>query len=274
MHGFNPLDWSAAAYLGFHAVAFVAALVLAVIIQDGMRPEGRAGVLQGSEDRALLAGGPVRFMQAVATALLADGRLAMADKGMLMRPGPATGGKTAAERAMLGNAGPFDMRRMYKVVHEPAQQLVRELRSRGLIMEEGEARLIRFTQSAPLFMLFLLGLERIRLGIMRGENFGFLVFFEIVTAFALMLRFRAINPVTKQGKAAIAEDRVRNERLRRAPRGQEMALAVALFGPAALAGTALNPFHQMFANPSSGGCGSSDGGDGGGGGGGCGGCGD
>ena len=48
-------------------------------------------------------------------------------------------------------------------------------------------------------------------------------------------------------------------------------MAVALLGPAVLAGTTLDPFHRMYAN-SSGGCGSD--GDGDGGGGGCGGCGD
>ncbi|WP_230293509.1 TIGR04222 domain-containing membrane protein [Croceicoccus sp. Ery5] len=276
MQGWNPLDWSANAYLGFHAMAFVACLILGAAIQNGMRPEGRAGVLQGAEDTALLAGGPIRFLQAVATALLADGRLVMADNGKrLMRPamaGAGSAGSTAAERMMLGRPGMIELRQLKRVMREPLQGVKRDLQMRGLMMDSGDERLIRFTQAAPLFMLLLFGLERMRLGVIRDESIGFLVFFEIATAIAMLLRFFAIDPATVQGKAEVAAAKVRGERLRRAPREPEMAQAVALFGPAALAGTALNPFHQMFANNSSGGCGS-DGGGSGCGGGGCGGCG-
>ena len=57
MHGWNPLDWSAGAYLAFHAAAFVAALVLGKALQSAFIPDGRPGRLNDEEHVAVLAGG-------------------------------------------------------------------------------------------------------------------------------------------------------------------------------------------------------------------------
>ena len=53
MHGWNPLDWSAGAYLAFHAAAFVAALVLGKALQSAFIPDGRPGRLNDEEHARL-----------------------------------------------------------------------------------------------------------------------------------------------------------------------------------------------------------------------------
>ena len=71
MHGWNPLDWSAGAYLAFHAAAFVAALVLGKALQSAFIPDGRPGRLNDEEHVAVLAGGRMQLTQAVGARLAA-----------------------------------------------------------------------------------------------------------------------------------------------------------------------------------------------------------
>ncbi len=272
MHGWNPLDWSAEAYLAFHSVAFVAALILGKILQAAMIPEGRPCRLNDEEQVAVLAGGRMQLAQTVGARLAAERRLTVegVNAVSVLRPG---GGSTEAQRALLSSGPRMSAARVVRAVSGAAQTIVARLPAMGLVMDEDDERRVRIVQTLPVFALLLLGIMRWRLGVLRGESVGILIVFDLVTLLAVLARFQALDTATRAGRAELASLRAREERLQRAPRETEFGMAVALFGPAALAGTTLDPFHRMYAS-SSGGCGGDSGGDGGdGGGGGCGGCG-
>lgn len=270
MDGWNPLDWSAGAYLAFHAAAFVAALILGKILQIALIPDGRPGRLNDEEQVAVLAGGRMQLAQAVGARLASDGRLIVDGLNGLSIP-RAGGGSTEAQRALLSTSRKVTAAQLVRAVSGPAQTIRARLRALGLAMEEGDEIRVRIVQTLPLLALLLIGIMRWRLGVLREESVGFLIALDLVTLLAVIARFHTLDTATKAGRAELASLRAREERLQRAPRETEFGMAVALFGPAVLAGTTLDPFHRMYAN-SSGGCGSDGGGDGGGGG--CGGCGD
>jgi uncharacterized protein (TIGR04222 family) len=277
VHGANPLDWSAAAYLAFHACALVAALLLGSAIQRALRPEGRRSPVDDPEVLAMLKGGAAVLGNAVAARLLADGRMTFDGRSRLT-PVRGASAETAAERALLSERSGLRASLLTRAIKGPAESIAARMRRSGLWMDQDEMRTIRIAQTAPLACLLVFGLARWWLGEQRGEAVGFLIALEAVTALALLVRFFILDRATQAGRSALVDARRRYERLRRAPREPEMGLAVALFGPAVLAGTTLDPFHRML-NSSSGDGGGSDGGssDGGGsggcGGGGCGGCG-
>lgn len=158
----------------------------------------------------------------------------------------------------------------------------------GLVLDAPAARSVAKASALPFWACFALGVTKVGVGLARGRPVGVLVALLVLTAFAAVaLRWRP--PLrTRLGDRVVAVLRRRHANLR-GPRagagargGADVALAVALFGGAALVANALPElrsalrYHPAYSASSSGdGSGSSCGASSscGGGGGGCGGCG-
>jgi uncharacterized membrane protein YgcG len=92
---------------------------------------------------------------------------------------------------------------------------------------------------------------KIYLGMMRDKPVGFIVVLTILIAI-VAVGFAASRPQrSRAGDRALAQLTERHQREVRAPRGPEVALAVALVGTSALAGTAWASYHQLRQPPSS-----------------------
>jgi len=153
----------------------------------------------------------------------------------------------------------------------------KSLQARGLWLDDASAWRVRSLSSIPVLLVCILGGAKIVVGISRAKPVGFLVLLSIVMVIASLL-FLLIKPTrTRAGDLAVQEAKQKQARALRAPRKQDMGIAVALLGTAATSGTAYAGYHNARTPPSgdSGSSGGSDGssGDSGGGGGGCGGCG-
>ncbi len=252
---------------------FVVALILAAIIPGRIRPEGRGGAAD-ADGLAFLAGAGPRVVEAAVARLLAAGALVVQDGKRFLRGAGAGGTGAPRPRAARG----FDARRLggfEKAAKPHVGPVERRLIAGGLILDSGEARRIGLVAALPFIGLFALGIAKLLVGLSRDKPVGFLIAFLVVTAIAILIRIFAVDRRTQRGRLALAEARIRHERLRRAPTNDETGTAVALFGTVVLAGSAFAGLHQMRRDDnSSGGDGSGGGGDGGGcGGGGCGGCG-
>ena len=153
-----------------------------------------------------------------------------------------------------------------------AERVAARLCRAGLLQRPEEHTRLRLVAILPFVMLFMLGLYRQRAGSALGEPTGFLIVLLVLTVVLAVMRYATCDPRTAAGVAAVRELRHRNGRLNQAPRPDEAAMAVALFGTGVLVGTPWEPVHALRQRESDGG--GDGGGDGGSGcGGGCGGCG-
>jgi uncharacterized protein (TIGR04222 family) len=268
-------SWTGSDFLLFYSVLLGFACLAAWWIPAHLREPGRRGDALDAEGVAYLVGGSERLADSliaelyVRGALVPDGsqRLAAADPALLAGP---------AGQALLTIASPFSIEQAQRAIGPHAERVAARLRRAGLLLRPEELSRLRWLSITPFAALFLLGLYRQRAGSALGEPTGFLVLLLILTVVFAVIRFAKSDPRTLAGIAAVKDLRRHRRRVGLAPRPDEAAMAVALFGTAVLVGTPWEPVHAMRPQGSSGDSGSS-GGDsdsgGGDGGGGCGGCG-
>ncbi len=267
--------WTGADFLAFYAVMLLTCAGLSLWIPANLRGEGRLREVEDPEEIAVLSGGPQRFTLAVLADLLARGGVAPADKSRVevTRTDIEAG---RAGKAILRKVGAFGMREATLTLKNDADRIAQDLARRGLLLGRGELSKLRWLSIAPFALLFVIGLYRQQAGAAEGEPTGFLIAFLALTAVCAVMRFATISQTTHAGQKVLQNWIDRSSRLRRAPEGGEVKLAVGLFGSGVLAGTPFAHVHAMRQSNTGGDGGSSSdgGGDGGGGcGGGCGGCG-
>ncbi|MEL6487734.1 MAG: TIGR04222 domain-containing membrane protein [Pseudomonadota bacterium] len=266
--------WTGPDFLAFYVEMLVTCAGLALWIPANLRPEGRKGRIDDPEEIAMLAGGAQRHALAVIADLYVQGALdkAQKSKASVARMRADT---SSAGTAVLRKVGAFSVSEVVRTLKDHAKEVEARLKTRGLLMETGEDVKLRLLSIAPFVALGLLGLYRQQAGKELGEPTGYLVGLLILTTALAVIRFATANPRTQGGNAVLNRWRKQSSRLKRAPEGPEVGLAVGLFGTGVLAATPYAHVHAMKQASSSGDAGSGDsgGGDGGGCGGGCGGCG-
>lgn len=265
-------SWTGSDFLLFYTMLLGMATFAAWWIPLHLREPGRRGESDDLESIALLAGGRQRMADSLLADLYVRGALVPADKGKLhvaARDLPVSpGGK-----ALLAIDAPVTLDEARRAIHVHADRVAARLRRAGLLLRPEEHNRLRWLSVAPFGALLALGLYRLRAGSMLDEPVGFLIVLLILTVVLAVIRFATCDPRTAAGKAAVQQMRARSGRFSRAPRPEEAAMAVALFGTGVLVGIPWEPVHAMRQRDGDGGGadGSSDGG--GDGGGGCGGCG-
>jgi uncharacterized protein (TIGR04222 family) len=274
----NPLDWSGGPFLQLYLALLLAGILGAFLLRRGARSTGPArGNKPDSFELAYLAGGSERCTDAAIAALLANGsaqwdatnkRLTI--KGAPDRQPPPL---DLVARCILIDGSPASV---IKRAVAPLTAMEKKLQDRGLLLDPSTAWRARLYSMLPLLILAGFGLAKIMVGLARNKPVGFLVVLSVITG-AFALGFLLKRPTrTRAGDAALSAAMRTHARALRAPRSQDMGLAVALLGTAALSGTAYADYYAVRSPPSSSSSDSS-GGDSGGGdsgcGGGCGGCG-
>jgi len=265
-------SWTGGDFLLVYTMLLGLATFAAWWVPAHLREPGRRGESDDLESIALLAGGRRRMADSLLADLYVRGGLVPCEKGRLavvQRDLPAS----PAGRAPLANNAPLSLSDAYKAVLGDADRVAARLRRAGLLLRPEQQARLRWLSITPLAALFMLGLYRQRAGSTAGEPTGFLVVLLIVTVVLAVIRFARIDPRTAAGVAIVKDLRAQNGRSARAPRAEEAALAVALFGTAVLVGTPWEPVHAMRKKDGDGDGGDSDGDGGSGCGGGCGGCG-
>lgn len=271
----GPFDLTGGPFLILYGGLLILTIIAGFTIPRWLRPEGRTPRRIDTEDLAWLAGGGTRLAETVAARLLSTRQLAMAGKNKFTPS--QIGGGTPVERSVLALPDEASWDRVAGAVGKHGERIRERLIDAGLLMDGWNALQMRVFQTLPYLLLLGFGYTKLLIGEAREKPVGYLTALLVVTAILALIRFAALDRRTRAGQEALAEARVRSERLRRAPAGGETDLAVALFGTVVLVGSDWGGFHQMRAASSSsdGGSGGSGCGSGGGGcgGGGCGGCG-
>ncbi len=271
--GLGPFDLMGGPFLTLYAGLFAAAFVAGIVIPRWLRPEGRPGAVTQVDQLAYLAGGAIRFGEALTARLLSAGALVIHSGTIAIRS--TTSGATSAERSVLALPSPVKWGQLAFAIRQDAEALDAALVQRGLLIDRASGLALRFWQTAPYLVLLPFGAIKWEVGTMRDRPVGYLTAFLVATAVFALIRFAALDRRTRAGIAALQDAKLQSARLRRAPTTEEAGLAVALFGTGVLAGSSLSELHSLRSSSSSdsgSGSSSSDGGSGCGGGG-CGGCG-
>lgn len=268
-------SWTGSDFLLFYAGLLGAASLAAWRIPANLRAPGRHAHLDDVECIAILSGGRARMADSVLTDLYVRGALADGEKGRLTFCNIRLA-TTPAGKALLDVDAPLtlDLARRALAIH--AERIAARLQRSRLLLRPEECTRLRWLSITPFAALLMLGLYRQRAGHAVGEPTGFLVIMMVVTLIFAIIRFFRYDPRTLAGIDAVRRQRDIGSRLARAPRPEEAAMAVALFGTVVLVGTPWEPVHAMRQQSgegggADGGSGDSDGGSGCGGG--CGGCG-
>jgi uncharacterized protein (TIGR04222 family) len=296
--GLNPFDLKGTEFLAFLLPMLAATAAVGLLIRNTMsgpklEPDEPLPDLNWTQT-ALLAGKGGRVLDAAIARLTADGVVRVsADETRLEKHGPA-GDLTPIERVVynllpLSKADPKALKKVREEVEARAAKDEAKLQADGLVMDAGRAKTVGRLAALP-YALVLVGLggARLVMGFLHDKSVGYLVATLVIgTVVGLVLFARRLR-VTHKGQAVLKQWQTRRADLKSASAvqvGHDPALAVALFGTAALAGTEYAALQRWYPRPTSGdgGCGSGcgttssgcggGGGDGGGGGGGCGGCG-
>ena len=266
-------SWTGSDFLIFYSALLALASLAAWWIPARLRNAGRRGESHDLESVALLAGGRDRFADSLLADLYVRGALEVVDKGKLAVARPQLAASPAAA-ALLASPAPITFAQAQRAVALHAERVAARLRRAGLLLWPEDYARLRWVSIAPYGLLFAVGFYRQRAGAVAGEPTGFLVILMGLTAALALIRFIKSDPRTASGIRAVEHLRAQNDRVARAPRADEVGMAVALFGTGVLVGTPWEPVHALRQKESDGGGSdsSSDGGSGCGGGG-CGGCG-
>jgi len=282
-----------AVYFTLSCSAALLALWLRWVLRD---PGGDGTYIAPRLDRfevAYLAGGANGVVDAAVAGLVHCGILSATDKRgriTVLQPLPTQvlplekGIFGQVQAAMPNGRKLADLRIGAAVI---AQQLAPRLREYGLILGARQRVMSRLAPALVMLLVLLLGIAKICVGVSRNRPVGFLLMFCLFVAGG-MGAFLILRPIrTRRGDAALGVLRRGNAALRTTAvsaidslAGDDLVLALALFGPAVLTGSPLQALRLMiqpppqsgsYAGSSSGGCASAGCGGGGCGGGGCGG---
>jgi uncharacterized protein (TIGR04222 family) len=280
--GPNPLNWPGPNFLGLYVVLMAAGFAITRLWRRALRETNQPDmpVQLNPFEAALLAGGRARVIDVAVTELLAQGHASWDDKKdrfEVTQGAPAPTDPLLAGVLALMRQSPRPPLSPRKVAALFAP-LEARLRSRGLWLEEAQARTVAWRPALIGLALVLFGAAKLAIGLSLGRPIAFLVFLMIVTFFAT-LGMALNHPQRSRAGDRLLEDlQLSRNHSVRAPRQADLALAVALAGTVVLADTAYAGYHQRMrgggGDGSSDGSGGGSGGDcGGGGGSGCGGCG-
>jgi uncharacterized protein (TIGR04222 family) len=292
----NPLDLKGPEFLGLYACLFVGVLLAALWLRRSLRSNGAEpppeGVNLAPYEVAYLAGGERLVVNAALANLVQQNALAVrpTERRVTVIAPPRDDAPTV-EKAVYARCGATSdqgLKRLHASVPASATRVGDRLRELGLVLRAEETVKVRLGPCLLFVALVLFGVMKIMVGIDRGKPVGILavaVALTAVTAVVFLVkrphRSRAGDRVLEQLKAERAALQTTARARPDALSGNDLVLALGLFGLGVLATgmladlrTALRPANAS-GGCSTGGCGSGCGGGGGGGcgGGGCGGCG-
>lgn len=273
----ESIDLTGTALLFLYLALLVVAVGAGLLIPDLLRPEGRAHPTGDPDELAYLSGGRNRFSQSVIAGLLASGALVQSSSKHFFVSEPEKA-VTSAERKVMRLAPPASWADIDRALEDDVRRVEQRLVAARLLMSNEDEYRLRVWSVLPYVLLILLGAAGAIGAAGDGETGANLALFLVLTTVLALIRWIRFDPRTRAGRSAIFNARTQRNRMRIAPTRPEIAMAVALFGPMVLQGSAWADFHQPAprkgdkgAEGGCGGCGADSGCGGGGGcGGGCG----
>ena len=291
----NPFNLVGVEFLWFLTPVMIAAVIAGRVLRSGKRkPDPQPGDDElefNWEQTAYLAGGYERLTTAAIARLVENGSAVLSDDRKHLERGTRLpdGGLSQVEMAIYnslpcGNT-PTELKSMQAAVESAFGDEARRLEAEGFVLSTPRQASLGYASVIPLLLVMVFfAIPRLFMGIANDRPVVFLVITIVVGGIICGIAALAGSyRLSRRGDAVLARLKSEHVELKSGKGGSNFdpALAVALFGTMALAGTSLaymqTWYPRITTDSSGGGCGTSSGGTGGGGdgggGGGCGGCG-
>ncbi|MBN9121804.1 MAG: TIGR04222 domain-containing membrane protein [Planctomycetes bacterium] len=285
--GWNPFALKNADFLTVLAVSLVGAVCVGRVVRSVLRkpnpaPEDDATELDW-EQTAYLAGGAGRLMTAAVARVVGRGLADVTADGTRLRlTGPVPNDVSRVEKAVLDGLPVSNDTTALKPLQDAVEAaFAREadrMEMNGLTLTTADKIRIGLASLIPLALVLLcLATPRLVMGVQGNKPTGYLqTMMAVGGVLGLILALAGSLRLSNRGQALLAKQKERHEALKSGTKwehNEQAGMAVALFGTAVLAGTAiatLQTWYPRQTSEASGGC-STGCGSGCGGGGGCGG---
>lgn len=241
----SPLDWDGPSFLKLYLLLAALALIVGVQIRRGpARESATGGAALSPYEAAYLAGGAARVVDAAIAELLAREIATWEPSSQTVQVYLTSGLPAPLDAVVRQLHSTPDPKRALPMIEPALSPLVQTLRLRGLLLDEDAARERARRASLPAFLMVGLGLAKIGVGIWRDRPVGFLMLLTLAMFIVGTVLLRSPVRVTRAGRSALDRARTDHAAAMRAPRQQDLAIAVALLGTTALAGTAYAAYHD------------------------------
>ncbi len=270
----NPFNWTAGPFLTLYLVLAAIVFLWGFRQRSMIGPPARSPHPLSELELAFLAGGARRLGDAALLCLTSQQGATIDPKGRNINVTSLTPLATLLGKSLELSFTSDMTRQQFQQAIEPLAARIRDrLQALGYYPTDGQMTSFRLNVLPFVGLLLLFGATKAMIGAERNHPVGFLMLLMAVTVIA-GIRLASRPARTQAGKDALQTYQSRHARAARAPRDQELLLALALSGPVVLSGTAHASVYAAARTMSSGGGdgGGGCGGDGGGSGGGCGGC--
>jgi uncharacterized protein (TIGR04222 family) len=273
----NPLEWVGPDFLVFFGTLAIACFIVMAVWQRSLRDNGSSGNATALDTWhiAYLAGGRDRVVDAAVSKLMSDSAIVWnaKEKRLKSTPSAAAPSDPLLERVFRHIQIDGRPRQLAKRMRPELARMHATLETRGLLMDgTTRSRAVWIPLALPA-ALIAFGLAKLFIGLSRDKPVAFLGFLLVACVVISFLIAARTGARSRAGDTALALLTERHAHTARAPRLDDLPLAVALIGTSALSTTAFASYHQARQSNAgdSSSSGSSCGSDGGGGG--CGGCG-
>jgi uncharacterized protein (TIGR04222 family) len=279
----NPLDWSGGPFIALYIGLAVLCAFATAFWRRSLRDNGSSDTGAGLStwEIAYLAGGNERVVDAAVAELMSNGAVEWdgVQRRLVVNGEKADRLSPPLDRIVQQLRIEGRPRELARRLDNDLAQVRRNLENRGLLLDAAAKFRAAWMPALVPAALIAFGLTKLYLGWARGRPIGFLFFLMLIVGVITFTVANKLGSRSRAGDKAIKNLTDRHAHTARAPRSNELPLAVALAGTAIMATTAYAAYHdaRVPASSSSGDSSSSsdssssDSGDSGGGG--CGGCG-
>jgi len=255
----DPFEWTGPQFLLMYIPLLIAAFIGARFWRQQLCDNGSEGSGLGLDSLqvAYLSGGEKRTIDAGVAELMAGDALRW--EGAKFIRGSRSPSTTSLGKLMQVLLERQDGTKKPKP-DWPFEPLRQALESRGLVLSRGEEWRARLMPALVMAVVTVFGFMKVAAGIARDRPVGFLVVLCIFAALATIAFFKARVERSRAGDKVLEQLQSEHASTTRAPRENDLGLAVALIGTTALAGTAYAAYHEARAatgGDSSSGCTSS-----------------
>jgi uncharacterized protein (TIGR04222 family) len=269
----NPFNWTAGPFLTLYLAFAFTIFVLGFRLKSQIGPAARATGKLGVLELAYLAGGARRLGDAVLLRLTSGHGATIDSNGYRITVSDQSPLATLISQPPRMQFQPGMTRQQFQTAIGPVITRIQDfLEKSGHCPTREQMASFRLEVLPFVALLIVFGITKAVIGSSRHHPVDILIILIVLTAFAGFLLAKSPRR-TQAGTNILETYQSSNERASRAPRDQELLLALALSGPVVLTGTAHASVYSASQTMSSGGGGDGGGGCGGGGGGGGGGCG-
>lgn len=272
----NPFNWTAGPFLTLYLALAFTIFVLGFRLKSQIGPVAHPTGKLGMLELAYLAGGARRLGDAVLFRLTSGHGATIDSNGYRINVIDQSPLATLMKQPPRLQFQSDMTRQRFQTAMQPIVERIQDVLQRsGYCPTRAQMASFRLEVLPFVALLIVFGITKAVIGSSRHHPVEFLVILIVVTAIAGFVLAKSPRR-TQAGTNILETYQTSNERASRAPRDQELLLALALSGPVVLTGTAHASVYSASQTMSSGGGGDGGGGcgggGGGGGGGGCGGC--